>query len=112
MRPLKPAGSPRTHLEDPVAESKRAKKRIQNRNAQRSYREKQAAYIRALEKMVHEVGRGGEGLGSGVEEAKSQAIWMDEIRELQEALLRMRRKFQSLSLAAASNAGRVFYSCC
>jgi hypothetical protein len=79
MRALKPVGSPPAEHNDPIADQKRIKKRIQNRNAQRSYREKQAAYIRALEKMVSEKGKSGcENSGSGS---------LEEIRELQEASL-------------------------
>ncbi|KAF2495040.1 hypothetical protein BU16DRAFT_617921, partial [Lophium mytilinum] len=105
MRTLKSTGSGRFEKEDPIAKQRREKKRIQNRNAQRSHREKQAAYIRTLEKMVSDaVPAGGQMPDAACQSAQTQANWIEEIRELQEALLRMRKKFQSLSFAAASNA--------
>lgn len=107
MRTLKPADDKHPEYEDPVSQQKRVKKRIQNRNAQRSFREKQAAYIRTLEKMVNDVAVPARGETAAPE--KAQSCWLEEVRELQEALLRMRRRFQSLSLAAASNAGT--YAC-
>jgi hypothetical protein len=106
MRPLQPTGSQRAEQEDPILQQKRVKKRIQNRNAQRSHREKQAAYVRTLEKMVNDgVPSGCADSGSASQIARTQASWMEDVQELQDAVLRMRRRFQSLSLAAASNAG-------
>lgn len=87
--------------EDPDLEAKRTKKRIQNRNSQKCYREKQASQLRALEKLLENTNPG----DATGQNSESNVKLLKENQELQDALLRMRKKFLSLSTAASSSAG-------
>jgi hypothetical protein len=95
--------------EDAVEQRKRDKKRVQNRLSQQCYREKQASYIKQLERFVENVQSAGSGSAdtpSQLQEMqKKQLRLMKENQELREAILRMRKKLLSLSTAASTSAG-------
>jgi hypothetical protein len=97
-------------IDDDAAEQrKRDKKRVQNRLSQQCYREKQASYIKQLERFVENVqsaGSGSAGSPSQLEGMqKKQLRLMKENQELREAILRLRKKLLSLSTAASTSAG-------
>jgi hypothetical protein len=88
---------------------RREKKRIQNRLSQQSCREKQASYVRQLERFVENIqaaSESGTDSPSYVQQLQTR-LWdcMKENQELREAILQMRKKMLSLSVAASSGAG-------
>jgi len=90
---------------DEVAERrKREKKRAQSRNSQKLSREKQASYIRALERLVNNID-----IGDQSSQTSSQLQVMEQLktenRELRDLTLQMRKRFLSLSTMACSSAG-------
>ena len=88
---------------------RREKKRVQNRLSQQSCREKQASYVRQLERFVENI-QAAPGVGvdspSYVQQLQAR-LWscMKENQELREGMLQMRKKMLSLSVAASSGAG-------
>lgn len=90
---------------DAIKAQKQLKKRIQNRNSQKCYREKQLSYVRTLENIVNSVGGAP---GGTVGEGELRLIRKN--KELQDALLRLRKKFLSLSTAAMIGAGEYAYN--
>ncbi|KAI9763556.1 MAG: hypothetical protein M1840_000418 [Geoglossum simile] len=99
--------------EDAVEQRKRDKKRVQNRLSQQCYREKQASYIKQLERFVENVQAAGSGsadIPSQLQEMqRKQLRLMKENQELREAILRMRKKLLSLSTAASTSADDVIF---
>jgi hypothetical protein len=77
--------------DDRVLRQKLVKRRIQNRNSQKCYREKQVSYIRTLEKIVSNVVPATDPVSSS-QTSQSQLLLIKENQELQDALLRMRKK--------------------
>lgn len=92
---------------DAIKAQKQLKKRIQNRNSQKCYREKQLSYVRTLEDIVNGVGGTTGGAVGPVGEGELKLIRKN--KELQDALLRLRKKFLSLSTAAMVGAGEYPY---
>ncbi|KAI9854668.1 MAG: hypothetical protein M1813_000915 [Trichoglossum hirsutum] len=95
---------------------RREKKRAQNRLSQQSCREKQASYVRQLERFVENIQAAGLGMAaSGGTESQAYTqqlqnrLWntMKENQELRDAMLRMRKKMMSLSASAQSGAGAI-----
>ncbi|KAH0541235.1 hypothetical protein FGG08_004291 [Glutinoglossum americanum] len=99
--------------DDAAEQRKRDKKRVQNRLSQQCYREKQASYIKQLERFVENVQAAGSGqadIPSQLQEMqKKQLRLMKENQELREAILRMRKKLLSLSTAASTSADDVIF---
>ncbi|KAH0558850.1 hypothetical protein GP486_004514 [Trichoglossum hirsutum] len=98
---------------DAAEQRRRDKKRVQNRLSQQCYREKQASYIKQLERFVENVQSAGSGsadIPSQLQEMqKKQLHLMKENQELREAILRMRKKLLSLSTAASTSADDVIF---
>lgn len=85
--------------------SRADRKRVQNRISQQCVREKRAAKTKHLE-LLADVLQAGDGKQGKSREAlvNAQLEMLRENEELKEALLRLRKKFLSLSTAAAAAA--------
>jgi flagellar hook-basal body complex protein FliE len=83
---------------------RREKKRIQNRNSQKLSREKQASYTRALEHIVNSIDKW-DHQSSESPMVKTMMQLRDENSQLRDLVLRMRKRFLSLSTMAATDAG-------
>jgi flagellar hook-basal body complex protein FliE len=83
---------------------RREKKRIQNGDSQKLSREKQASYTRALEHIVNSIDNW-DHQSSESPMVKTMMQLRDENSQLRDLVLRMRKRFLSLSTMAATDAG-------
>lgn len=87
-----------------------ARKKAQNRVAQRSFREKQTAYVQYLESFVETVQAERRASGNNVDTHENKLLQahldlLDGYRQLYDAFLRLRQKLRSLGQSATAAAG-------
>jgi len=94
-------------LDEVAQRRRRERKRMQNRNSQKLSREKQASYTRALEHIVNSIDKWDPNSSEAPSPmVKTMMQLRDENRDLRELVLRMRKRFLSLSTMAATDAGK------
>ena len=100
------ASLPSAEDDEAAERRRREKKRIQNRNSQKLLREKRTSYVRGLERIVNNLDSGD---GSPSEQTSQllQTVMQlkNENQDFRDQVLRLRKKFLSLSTAAATSAG-------
>jgi flagellar hook-basal body complex protein FliE len=92
-------------IDEAAERRRREKKRIQNRNSQKLSREKQASYTRALEHIVNSIDKW-DPQSSESPMVKTMMQLRDENSQLRDLVLKMRKRFLSLSTMAATDAGK------